>query len=290
MIETPLTPRRHPLVVSTGSPFASEAEDYTPPERFNAGAIKGHPWGRRICRVRPAREEFMVYDAMGRNVLSTAPTPELAAHLACRRIERESLPPSTFRPVLDDCSFASRAPDNGSILVHQVLDEDGALLAESEFGREDACKAAATMRLAEMDRKLLTFEDFELITVPVSISRQSLGRKTYGAVFAAGEGGRHQLRALMLAIWKADPEARALQPDHQKFIAEREVDLLKAAGNSNASVCDVDVSFSGGTRSIKVLLHEDRMSARAVMAIAFNQFRDPDEARIQSLRNLRQVG
>lgn len=232
----------------------------------------------------------MVYDAMGRNVLSTAPTPELAAHLACRRIARESLPPSTFRPVLEGCRFASRAPDSGSILVHQVLDEDGEVLGESEFGREDASKAAATMRLAEMERKLLTFEEFELITVPVAISRESLGRKTYGAVFAAGEGGRHQLRALMLAIWKADPEARALQPNHQKFIAQREIDLLQAAGSGNASVCDVDVSFCGGTRSIKVLLHEDRMGARTVMAMAFYQFRDPDEARIQSQRNLRQVG
>lgn len=290
MIETLTTPRRHPLSVSTDSSIASAAEDYVPPAELDSGLIKGHPWGRRTVHLRSAGVQFMVYDALGRNVLSTAPTPELAAYMATRRLEREALPPSVYWPVLEGCTFSSRASEKAVFLVHQVLDEEGRMLGESDLGREDAAKAAATMRLSQMDRRRITFPEFELITVPVAVSVGSYGRNSLGAVFANGEPGRAELRKLLLSIWNADPNAQALEPDCRKFIQQREVDFLKAAGKGNAAVCEVDVPFCEGTRSVKVLLHEERLRARAVMLVVFNQCHQVDDDAVQPHRYERQGG
>lgn len=283
-----IEPRRHPVIVSTDGPFTTAAEDYTPPAELNSGLITGFPWGRRMVRLKPAGEQFMVYDWNGRNVLASGRTPVQAAEMAVRRLEREALPPSHYQPVLEGCRFDSRADDEGPLLIHQVIGPDGVVIAESDLGREAASKLAATMQLAQFTRDDFTLEEFSLIAFPVAVEFGT-GRGTHGAVFAPGEAGRHALRLMLLSIWKIDAEARALEPDAKTFIARREGDFLRAAGKVNTSVFEINATFGAATRAFKVLMHNPSISAAAVLAMAHQAYlQAPSESR-PTLRQMLEV-
>lgn len=268
-----IEPRRHPVIVSTDGPFTTAAEDYTPPAELNSGLITGFPWGRRMVRLKPAGEQFMVYDWNGRNVLASGRTPVQAAEMAVRRLEREALPPSHYQPVLEGCRFDSRADDEGPLLIHQVIGPDGVVIAESDLGREAVCKLAASMQLAQFLRNDLSFEEFSLIAFPVAVDFGT-GRGTYGAVFSAGEAGRHALRAMLQSIWKFDADARTQEPDLKKFISQNEANLLRSASNVKTSVCEFNATFCGGTRAFKVLMHSSAFSAASVLAMAHRAYLD----------------
>jgi hypothetical protein len=92
---TTLPKLRHPLFVQSAGPYYTPAVDYEPAVQDVPDSLKGLQWGYQEATPAHAKlgSRFMVYDAMGRNVLSAAPTPELAAQQAHARLVYEAMPP-----------------------------------------------------------------------------------------------------------------------------------------------------------------------------------------------------
>jgi len=269
---------RHPNAVRLNCRIASAAEDFVPPANLDVGSIQGLPWGQRMLHLLGPTRQYMVYDADRCNVLSCQGTPQRAAQMATDRLEWEARTPASFNPRLVGTQFAV-LPCASSIMVHGVLDEDGAALGQAHT-RQEAVDRALRMVLSRTDVLDLSFEEFSRVamTAEVQRGRRQSDLPVIYADRSRDDAERYPIRSAIRMIWANDPTVREgladIEEERNKFVMNTEVGLLRSAGpvlaKQNAIV--MDLSFRGGNNRFVVVLHDGNVLPAQGLRVAYADY------------------
>lgn len=282
-----LPARRHPEVVSKAGSFTSQAQDYAPPAELDAGLIAGHPWGVRTISLVREQTQYMVYDKLGRNVLSCCPTPEQAARFAIDRLKREAIPPHSYSRRLAGMTFGSRSVEGSHLLHHTVLDESGVLVAESTDGRASAAAEAVRAIVSRVDCRDASQEEFAT-TVVFALVRRGASRSSLPLLYdnALNDGGQDAVAAALRAIWRADPllqqdsygnEILRGSSDMKTFVGNAHASLLRFAGRSSGDIAQVDFTYQDESRVQRIVFHRGHLSRQAMLQAMYRSYQEESE-------------
>ncbi len=267
MSKTELPEWRHPIIVQSGGPFYNPAVDYEPPGELITPLLEGLPWGYQEPTAAYAKfgARYMVYDAMGRNVLSQGPTPELAASQAHARLVREAMPPETYSPRLKGCKFGVLANNPSVILQHTVIDNEGVVVGVGD-GRQEASAMAARTLMLKNKVLDMSYEEFCQTHLVASASFYNLPKRLGGerrGVFSGDDQERNAIRSALGQIWKISPKGHVQYPTAKQFVDACESEMLRVIGKSQADLfvnnCNFDnlklrVVFNFGHHSKETVL------------------------------------
>lgn len=293
--ETLLPAMRHPLVVSTSGSFTTKAEDFSPPAELDKGLIAGHPWGSRAISLCGVQTQYMVYDKQGRNVLSCCLTPELAAQWAIARLEREAKPPHIYNPRLVGMTFGHRAGGSSNLLSHTVLDESGALVAESVDGRASAAAEAVNILVSRVDCLDATADEFASTVVFAQVSK-GVGSRSLPFVYdnSWGDTDQDAMASALRSIWRADP---LLQQDDygnsilrgrsniDAFVGHAHASLLRHAHKMGRQINQIDLLYRGESLVKRFVFHVGLLNRGPVRdAMYWGYLQDARDAQTQPAR------
>lgn len=280
--EHQLPARRHPEVVSKAGSFTSQAQDYVPPAELDAGLIAGHPWGVRTISIVREQIQYMVYDKLGRNVLSCCPTPELAAQWAAARLERESILPENLSPRLAGMSFGHKVREDSHLLIHTVIDADGAVVAESDDGRAVAASLAEKAVVSRVDCLDASEEEFAS-TVVFAMVTSGVGKRDLPLMYQNDLGSSDQdaVNRALREIWRADPrlqqtadssEIMPSNPDMAKFVNAAQTGLLRYAAKKEGAIKSVDLTFGEPARVCRFVFHSGALGKREMLGHLYQDY------------------
>jgi hypothetical protein len=273
---TTLPKLRHPLIVQTAGPYYAPAVDYEPPAQLVPDSLKELQWGYQEATPAHAKlgNRFMVYDAMGRNVLSTGPTPELAASQAHARLVYEAMPPEQYSPRLKGCKFGVLENNPSNIVQHTVIDENGLVVGVADY-RSQACAMAARTLMLKNNVLDMSYEEFCQTHLVVSASLHNAPKRLGGekrGVFSGGDHERNAIRSALGQIWKISSTGHAQYPTAKQFVDACESEMLRVIGKSQADIFVYKCNFDNLKLRVVFNLPSGRNSNEACLRSLYDTY------------------
>lgn len=285
MTKTELPKLRHPIIVQSAGPFYNPAVDYEPSGELITPLLEGLPWGYQEPTAAYAKfgARYMVYDAMGCNVLSQGSTPQWAASKAHARLVREALPPETYSPRLKGCKFGVLANNPSVILQHTVIDDKGIVVGVGD-GRKEASAMAARVLMLQNEVLDMNYEEFCQTHLVASTSFYNAPKRLGGerrGVFSGDDQERDAIRSALGQIWQISPTGHAQYQTSKEFVNACESEMLRVIGKSQADFFVNDCNFD--TLKLRVVFNFGRASKETVLRSLYAKYCEESAAQKDGL-------